>query len=131
MVISVSHLTDQVEIGGGGHAPILCGARGPAPPPSTGPRAPNPNTNPIPSPASDSYTSTRPGGYDDPFLCHIDSQVDQTFLLKYSWPPMLSSLCERCVVNNFRRNSARTLASRKECLCPKKSIRSIKNSTVR
>src|SRR6266853_202750 len=69
MVISVSHLTDQVEIGGGGHAPILCGARGPAPPPSTGPRAPNPNTNPIPSPASDSYTSTRLGGYDDPFLC--------------------------------------------------------------
>src|SRR5487761_193560 len=70
MVISVSHLTDQVEIGGGGHAPILSGARGPAPPPSAGPRAPHPQTNPTPSSASDSYIAVRRGGYDDPFLFH-------------------------------------------------------------
>src|SRR5579863_6602506 len=75
MVISVSHLTNQVEIGGGGHAPILPGARGPAPPPSAGPRTPNPNTNPTPSPASDSYTSVLPGGYDDPFQCHIPTPI--------------------------------------------------------
>src|ERR1700692_4726438 len=71
MVISVSHLTDQVEIAGGGHAPILSGARGPAPPPSAGPRTPNPNTNPTPSPASGSYTSVPLGEYDDPFQCHF------------------------------------------------------------
>src|SRR5580692_10379508 len=68
MVIRVSHLTDQVEIAGGGHAPIVSAARGPAPPPSAGPRAPNPNTNPTPSLASDSCTSIPLGGYDDPFL---------------------------------------------------------------
>src|SRR5258708_4713669 len=70
MVICVSHLTDQVEIAGGGHAPILSRARGPAPPPSAGPRAPNPSTNPTPSRASDSCTSIPLGGYDDPFLFH-------------------------------------------------------------
>src|ERR1700675_732309 len=77
MVISVSHLTDQVEIGGGGHAPILSRARGPAPPPSAGPRTPNPNTNPTPSPASGSYTSVPLGGYDDPFQCHVFTEFDQ------------------------------------------------------
>src|SRR5216684_4527908 len=78
MVIGVSHLTDQVEIAGGGHAPILSVARGPAPPPSAGPRAPNPNpnTDPAPSPASGSYTSVLPGGYDDPFLFHSEGEVD-------------------------------------------------------
>src|SRR5512135_291730 len=75
MVISVCHLTDQVEIGGGGHAPILTGVRGPTSPPSAGPRAPYPSANPTPSPASDSYTSVLPGGYDDPFLCHVPCAV--------------------------------------------------------
>ena len=83
MVVSVSHLTDQVEIAGGGHAPILSGARGPAPPPSAGPRTPNPNTNPIPSLASDSYTSIPLGGYDEPFLFH--------------WPGIFD-LCTNCLV---------------------------------
>ena len=69
MVVTVFDVTHQIEIAGGGHAPILTVARGPAPPPSAGPRTPNPNTNPTPSPASDSYTSIPLGGYDDPFLC--------------------------------------------------------------
>src|SRR5258707_5281817 len=75
MVISVSHLTDQVEIADG-HAPILSGAPGPAPPPSAGPRAPNPNTNPTLSLASDSYTSIPRGGYDEPFLFHAGCILD-------------------------------------------------------
>src|SRR5258708_37210699 len=75
MVISVSHLTDQVEIAGGGHAPILSVARGPAPPPSAGPQTPNTNTNPTPSPASDSYTSVPLGGYDEPFLFHTTATL--------------------------------------------------------
>ena len=79
MVIGVSHLTDQVEIAGGGHAPILSGARGPAPPPSAGPRAPKPKHKPIPFPASDSCTSIPLGGYDDPFLCHILKSFDGTY----------------------------------------------------
>src|ERR1700740_1807472 len=58
MVISVSHLTDQVEITGGGHARILSAARGPAFPPA-GP--------PTPVAASDSCTLTPLRGYDDPF----------------------------------------------------------------
>src|SRR6185437_5559225 len=69
MVVSVFHFTNQVEIGGGGHPRILSRARGPAPPPSAGPRAPHPQTNPIPSPASDLCISIPLGGYDDPFLC--------------------------------------------------------------
>src|ERR1700726_4989184 len=77
MVIRVSHLTNQVEIAGGGHAPILPVARGPAPPPSAGPRAPNPSTNPTPSCASDSCTSIQPGGYDDPFLFHERAALTQ------------------------------------------------------
>src|SRR5579872_2584549 len=75
MVISVCHLTDQVEITGGGHTPILSVARGPAPPPSAGPRTPN--TNSIPSLASDSYTSVPLGGYDDPFQCHQSPKIDE------------------------------------------------------
>src|SRR5579863_9682387 len=70
MVVSVCHFTNQVEIAGGGHAPILSGARGPAPPPSAGPRAPDPKTIPIPSLASDSCISIRIGGNDVPFLFH-------------------------------------------------------------
>src|ERR1700745_2531437 len=58
MVISVSHLTDQVEITGGGHARILSAVRGPAFPPA-GP--------PTPVAASDSCTLTPLRGYDDPF----------------------------------------------------------------
>src|ERR1700740_3412207 len=58
MVISVSHLTDQVEIRGGGHARILSAVRGPAFPPA-GP--------PTPVAASDSCTLTPLRGYDDPF----------------------------------------------------------------
>src|SRR4029077_20094406 len=58
MVISVSHLTDQVEITGGGHARILSAARGPAFPPA-GP--------PTPVAAFDSCTLTPLRGYDDPF----------------------------------------------------------------
>src|ERR1700746_3640357 len=61
MVISVSHLTDQVEITGGGHARILSAARGPAFPPA-GP--------PTPVAASDSCTLTPLRGYDDPFQFH-------------------------------------------------------------
>src|SRR5258705_11168501 len=75
MVIRVSHLTDQVEIGGGVHAPILPVERGPAPPPSAGPRSQNPNANPTPSPALDSYTSIPLGGYDDPFLFQCASAL--------------------------------------------------------
>src|ERR1700726_286258 len=74
MVISVSHFTDQVEIAGGGHAPILSGARGPALPPFAGPRTSN--TDPVPALASDSYTSVLLGGYDDPFQCQDVSQFD-------------------------------------------------------
>src|ERR1700747_1979151 len=62
MVISVSHLTDQVEITGGGHARILSAARGPAFPPA---RAPTPVA------ASDSCTLTPLRGYDDPFQFHL------------------------------------------------------------
>src|ERR1700747_441897 len=58
MVISVSHLTDQVEITGGGHARILSAVRGPAFPPA-GP--------PTPVAASDSCPLTPLRGYDDPF----------------------------------------------------------------
>src|SRR5580692_7004216 len=87
MVVSVSHLTHEVEIGGGGHAPILSVARGPAPPPSAGPHPPNPNTNPTLSPASGSCISTRPGGYDDPFLFH--------------WPPFLDSSREQAYNHRF------------------------------
>src|SRR5579862_1880557 len=84
MVISVSHLTDQVEIAGGGHAPILAGARGPAPPPSAGPRTPNPQTNSTPSPAWDSYTSIPQGGYDEPFLFHIFTKLDVSLHDQYA-----------------------------------------------
>src|ERR1700726_2256232 len=72
MVISVSHFTDQVEIAGGGHAPILSGARGPALPPFAGPRTSN--TDPVPALASDSYTSVLPTVYDDRYQCEDVSQ---------------------------------------------------------
>src|ERR1700740_3207549 len=62
MVISVSHLTDQVEITGGGHARILSAARGPAFPPAR---------PPTPVAASGSCTLTPLRGYDDPFQFHI------------------------------------------------------------
>src|SRR5579863_610256 len=75
MVVSVCHFTNQVEIAGGGHAPILSGARGPAPPPSAGPRAPDPKTIPIPSLASDSCISIRIGGNDVPFLFHSQASL--------------------------------------------------------
>src|SRR5579863_6113720 len=77
MVVSVCHFTNQVEIAGGGHAPILSGARGPAPPPSAGPRAPDPKTIPIPSLASDSCISIRIGGNDVPFLFHFSKRFDR------------------------------------------------------
>jgi hypothetical protein len=52
MVIGVCHFTDQVEIAGGGHAPIV-------------------------SLAANSYTSVPLGGYDEPslfqFLLHLDT----------------------------------------------------------
>jgi hypothetical protein len=66
MVISVSHLTDQVEITGSGHERILSGARGPALPPA-GP--------PTPFDASGSCTATLPGGYDEPFQFHSFLQI--------------------------------------------------------
>src|SRR5579864_8937332 len=80
MVVRVFHFTHQIEItSGGGHGDrILRGARGPAPPPSAGPRAPTPNTNPVPSDASHSYTSTSPGGYDVRRLSHPKVAVDET-----------------------------------------------------
>src|ERR1700704_5856183 len=87
--VGVSHFTHQVEIAGGGHAPILSVARGPAPPPSAGPRTPNPNTNPTPSPASDSYTSVLPGGYDDPFQCQEGMSLAPFSRIPYN-PKVLS-----------------------------------------
>src|SRR4029077_15018790 len=66
MVISVSHLTDQVEITGGGHARILSAARGPAFPPAR---------PPTPVAASDSCTLTPLRGYDDPFQFHVALRI--------------------------------------------------------
>ena len=76
-VVRVFHFTHQIEITrGGGHVqPILRGARGPAPPPSAGPRAPIPKTNPVPSFASHSYTSTSPGGYDVSKLSQREADI--------------------------------------------------------
>src|SRR5258705_9792993 len=98
MVIRVSHLTDQVEIGGGVHAPILPVERGPAPPPSAGPRSQNPNANPTPSPALDSYTSIPLGGYDDPFLFQTAARFD-------AFQPL-------CYIQVLRGNSVRVLPVR-------------------
>src|SRR5271169_5308649 len=78
MVVRVFHFTHQIEItSGGGHGDrILRGARGPAPPPSAGPRAPLPKTNPILSAASHSYISTSTGGYDVRRLSQFDWNLD-------------------------------------------------------
>jgi len=47
------------------------------------------------------------------------------FSLKYACSQLYTSFFEQCIMNNFHGNSARILASRKECyvLCPEKSIR--------
>ena len=45
--------------------------------------------------------------------CAIDSHVDRTFRIEVFLLPR--SFFERSIMNNFRRNSARLLASRKEC----------------
>src|SRR5271169_2215318 len=86
MVVGVAHLTHQIEIpSGGGHRDrILHGARGPAPPPSAGPRAPTPKANPIPSPASDSRTSISPGGYDVSRLSQARIRLAQAKKLQYA-----------------------------------------------
>src|SRR5258708_470285 len=109
MVIRVSHLTDQVEIGGGVHAPILPVERGPAPPPSAGPRSQNPNANPTPtpSPALDSYTSIPLGGYDDPFLFQILKRLrykmnDENIAAAVPIPSFLiECLCWNVPINTF------------------------------
>src|ERR1700746_3204376 len=74
MVIRVSHLTNQGEITGGGHARILSAVRGPAFPPA-GP--------PTPVAASDSCTLTPLRGYDDPFQFHIRRQLAKRFMHEY------------------------------------------------
>src|ERR1700740_1567868 len=88
MVISVSHLTDQVEIRGGGHARILSAVRGPAFPPA-GP--------PTPVAASDSCTLTPLRGYDDPFQFQSGGRDDIAFCKEYSRgsPPALTSVFSR------------------------------------
>ena len=40
--------------------------------------------------------------------------VDRTFLIEVFLVPALRSFFERCIMTNFRRNSARILASQKE-----------------
>jgi hypothetical protein len=47
--------------------------------------------------------------------CAIDSHVDRTFLIEVFLVPLRGSFFERGIMNKFRQNSARILASRKEC----------------
>jgi len=58
-----------------------------------------------------------PRAPEDSARCAVASTRTLTgrFLLKYSSSPLPSSFFERCIMNNVRRNSARMLASRKEC----------------
>ena len=55
MVVSVSHLTNQIEVGGGHGGQILPVARRPALPPAG---------RQLPAASSRSSTTTSPGGYD-------------------------------------------------------------------
>src|ERR1700751_5413673 len=119
MVISVSHLTDQVEITGGGHARILSAARGPAFPPA-GP--------PTPVAASDSCTLTPLRGYDDPFQFqkrrHLPASGTWLYPMRLS-PPRLksastvSSFASFAVL--FTRQSAHSATARFSGRSPKDS----------
>ena len=61
MVVGVSHLTNQIEVGGGHGGPILPAARRPALPPAG---------RPAPAASSHSCTTASPGGYDVSRLSH-------------------------------------------------------------
>jgi hypothetical protein len=51
--------------------------------------------------------------------CAIDSHVDRTFLIAVSLISAARSFFGRRIMSNLRRNSARILASQKECYAQK------------
>src|SRR5713226_8709754 len=67
MVVGVSHLTNQIEVGGAHGGQILPAARRPALPPAG---------RPAPAASSHSYTTTSPGGYDVSRLSHLRRSID-------------------------------------------------------
>jgi len=67
------------------------------------------------------YPSASLGRRKSSARCAVPSTRTLTghFSLKYSFSPLPRSFFERCSMKNFRRSSARILASRKECYAQK------------
>src|SRR5258706_14704687 len=63
------------------------------------------------------YSSASPGAREEfgEVCCAIDSHVDRTFLIEVFLLSAAQKFLRAGIMNKFRRNSARILASRKEC----------------